>query len=225
MTAGTVVFHSLLTYGAILPSAAAREVAAEVGSGTLHALLAIGIVKWTILSHVLTRLALRLSPDGAPGGFALAGADRPLGSILATGVVTGILATGVLYGLGWAWYALGLVETPIWIELTGAGFDARLGILGGLRNLFGEEILTRLGVQTLVLHHLRGRRLGPLAAVVISSLFFEIWHADLPRLLFLNFSVSIVLAVAFDRRGYETAAIGHCTADWLGVALLPGLLA
>jgi len=56
-------------------------------------------------------------------------------------------------------------------------------------------------------------------AIVASSLFFEIWHSGGTDFHFINFAVSLLFAWSYARNGYETAAIGHCVADWLALAL------
>ena len=99
-----------------------------------------------------------------------------------------------------------------------------LGIWGGFRNLIGEEVLTRLGVQTLILYSLRKKSFNVILSVILSSLYFEFWHNGFKELYFLNFSASAIFAIVYYKYGYESAAIGHCVADWIALCIVPYLI-
>ena len=60
-----------------------------------------------------------------------------------------------------------------------------------------------------------------LVAIILSSLLFEFWHNGFRELYFMNFIGSCSFAWAYHKDGYESAAIGHCIADWLSLLILP----
>lgn len=225
MTVGALVTN-LLLYLVLLPTLKAQAVEQQLNTATLYGFLAFRTVEWAVFAQLLTRLALVLGRRyDLPGGFAYLRPRHRASRTVLFGVVTGIAAGGLGVALAQAWVAVGIVERPIWMEMLKAGFTWQAGFVGGVRNLFSEEVLMRLGVQTLLLYHLRRYRWAPLAAIALSSLFFEVWHSGGTDFFFINFAVSLVFAWSFNREGYETAAIGHCVADWLALALPLYLLA
>ena len=225
MTAGALVTN-VLFYLVLLPMVEAEAARQQVGSATLYGFLVFRIIEWAVMVHVLTRLALVLGRRcDLPGGFAhLRPGWKPSRTVL-LGVAVGIMASAIGYALAQLWVTVGIFERPIWVELLEAGATWQAGAMGGIRNLFSEEVVTRLGVQTLLLYHLRRFRWAPWAAIVLSSLFFELWHSGGTDFYFINFTVSLVFAWSYSRGGYESAAIGHCIADWLALALPLLLLA
>ena len=219
MTAGALVTNVLL-YAVLLPMIKAETASQEIGPAALYGFLVFRTVEWALMVNVFTRLALVLvRQHDLPGGFAHLRPGWRLSRTVLLGVGVGIAASAIGYALAQIWLALGIFERPIWVELLEAGATWQAGVLGGIRNLFAEETVTRLGVQTLLLYHLRRFRWAPWVAIVASSLFFEIWHSGGTDFYFINFAVSLLFAWSYARDGYEAAAIGHCVADWLGLAL------
>ena len=106
------------------------------------------------------------------------------------GVAIGIAASAIGYALAQLWVTLGIFERPPWVELKASGATWQAGFVGGIRNLFSEEVVTRLGARKLLLYHLRRFRWAPWVAIVLASLFFEIWHSGGTDFYFINFSVS-----------------------------------
>jgi len=219
MTAGAFATNVAL-YWSALPAIEALAVEQEIDPGLLYGFLAFRTLEWAALVQVFTRLALILGRRyELPGGFAHLRSGWTLSRSALPGIAVGVAAAGAASGLACAWVALGVFERPIWVELRESGATWQAGFVGGIRNLFAEEAVTRLGVQTLLLYHLRRFRWSAGAAVILSSLFFELWHSGGTDFYFLNFTASVLFAWSFTRRGYECAAIGHCVADWLAIAL------
>jgi hypothetical protein len=219
MTVGALATNILL-YLSILPMMKAEAASQQVGMATLYGFLVFRIVEWVVMVHVFTRLALVLGRQyDLPGGFAHPRPGWKPSRTLVQGVVVGVAASAIGCILVLLWVRLGIFERPIWMEMSDAGATWQVGVAGGIRNLFSEEAVTRLGAQTLLLYHLRRFRWAPWAAIVLSSLFFEIWHSGGTDFYFINFSASLLFAWSYTRNGYESAAIGHCIADWLGLAL------
>ena len=180
------------------------------------------ILKWTILVYFITRFALRIEKEIDGGGFIITQKRFPITRIVPIGVVTGIIMVIVVSGITYLLFKDGLFER--FNEMKQSNLYLKLGFLGGLRNLFGEEVLTRLGVQTLILYLLRKKSIGVILSVILSSLYFEFWHNGFGELYFLNFSASVIFALAYYKYGYESAAVGHCVADWLFLCIVPYVL-
>jgi hypothetical protein len=96
-----------------------------------------------------------------------------------------------------------------------------LGVGTGLTNLAKEEILFRLGAQTMLLVLLGRFRYNNLVAILGSALLFEIWHNPLEAVNGLNFLISLTFAAIYQRYGYEASAIAHSLADVIVYAVLP----
>lgn len=219
MTFGALVTNALL-YAFLLPMIQTEVASSQLGSATLYGFLVFRLVEWAVMVHLFTRLALVLGRQyRLPGGFAHLRAGWKPSRTLLLGVAVGIVASAVGYGLAQLWLTIGIFDRPIWMEMLEAGATWQAGVVGGIRNLFAEEVVTRLGAQMLLLYHLRRLRWAPWAAIVLSSLFFEIWHSGGTDFYFINFTVSLLFAWGYTRDGYEAAAIGHCLADWLAIAL------
>lgn len=219
MTVGALVTNALL-YVVLLPMIRAEAATQEIGKAALYGFLAFRTLEWTLMVHVFTRLALVLGRRvDLPEGFAHLRPGWKLSRTVLLGVGVGVTASAIGYGLAQLWFTIGIFERPIWEELFEAGATWQAGVVGGIRNLFSEEAVTRLGVQTLLLYHLRRFRWAPWVAIVVSSLFFEVWHSGGTDFYFINFTVSLLFAWSYTRDGYESAAIGHCVADWLALAL------
>jgi len=225
LTAGTLVTNILL-YLVLLPMIREQTASQEISPVALYGFLAFRTLEWALMVNVFTRLALVLDRQhGLPGGFAHLRPGWRLSRTVLLGVGVGVVASAVGYGLAQLWFTIGIFERPLWEELLEAGATWQAGVVGGIRNLFSEEAVTRLGVQTLLLYHLRRFRWAPWVAIVLSSLFFEVWHSGGTDFYFINFTVSLLFAWSYTRNGYEAAAIGHCVADWLALALPLLLLA
>lgn len=180
------------------------------------------ILKWTILVYFITRFALKIENKIDGGGFIITQKRFPILRTIPIGVITGILMVIVVYGITYLIFKEGLFEKLN--EMKQNNLYLKLGIWGGFRNLVGEEVLTRLGVQTLILYSLRKKSFNVILSIILSSLYFEFWHNGFKELYFLNFSGSVIFAIAYYRYGYESAAIAHCVADWLALCIIPYLL-
>jgi len=190
----------------------------------IHSLMWFDIIKWGIMAFVFVRIAVALQESDIFCSFQILSPSRPtLLNIVVWGVGGGILVAFVTYGLTSIAIQIGVFEDSPWAFFSTSDTYKSLGLWGGLRNLFGEEMLSRLGVQLLVMYLLRKHRFQALLAIVISSLFFEFWHNGFKELYFLNFSASIIFATVFYYKGYEAAAISHCSADWLILVIIPRL--
>jgi hypothetical protein len=207
-------------YFAVGPLYLARGFDRSVLVGTV----AFETIRWGVLAFVLSRLAVRLQDVGVTSGFALRQDPKRAGSVLALGIVVGVVVTATLYGLSFIEYRLGQLGVLPWPVANGEPLDVRLATGAGFRNLVGEEIFARLGAQSLALHLLRRMRARAALAVILSSLYFEIWHNPFEVPQFLNFAASCVLGWAYHKRGYEVAAVAHCVADWLALGFLPAIL-
>jgi hypothetical protein len=217
---------NLLLYLVALPMMKTQAATQEIGVATLYGFLIFRIVEWGVMVHVFTRLALVLGREyDLPGIFAHQRPGWKPSRTLLPGIAVGIAASAIGYLLVLLWVRLGIFEKPIWLEMADAGATWQAGVAGGVRNLFSEEVVTRLGAQTLLLYHLRRFRWAPWVTIVLSSLFFEIWHSGGTDFYFINFTVSLLFAWSYTKHGYESAAIGHCLADWLAIALPLLLLA
>ncbi|HEU4691179.1 MAG TPA: CPBP family glutamic-type intramembrane protease [Vicinamibacterales bacterium] len=179
------------------------------------------MVRWGILAFVLGRLAVRLQDGGLTSGFNLLRSPSRLPRDLAFGTAAGVVASIAMYALSYIELHLGYLEALPWPGANGEALDLRLAIGAGFRNLVGEEIFARLGAQSVVLYVFRRWRYGSPLAVIASSLYFELWHNPFEAPQFLNFTGSCVFGWVYQKRGYESAAVAHCVADWLVLAILP----
>lgn len=193
-----------------------------ISNQSLFFLVIFDILKWTILVYFVTRFALKIENKISGGGFIITKKNFPLLRTIPIGIVTGIIMVIVVYGLTYSIFKDGLFERLN--EMKQSNLYLKLGFWGGFRNLIGEEVLTRLGAQTLILYSLRKKNLGVILSVILSSLYFELWHNGFKELYFLNFSASVIFAIVYYKYGYESAAIGHCVADWLALCIVPYLL-
>lgn len=218
-----VALNLVFYYAAAWPLYTAHGDASGIGHGSLHAMVLVDVFKWGLLAYVLARLAAALQDAGLAGGFALLRPGARWGGVVATGLLAAVIATAAIYGLSHAEHRLGWIEGVPWPQIGRDPAYLKLGLWGGLRNLAGEEILARLGVQAILLRAWGKRRGGAVLAAVLSAFVFELWHSGFREIYFLNFAASLAFAWAYHRRGYESAAIGHCVADWLAIVVLPRL--
>lgn len=188
----------------------------------LYLMVVFDIVKWGLLVWVITRFALKVENGLPGGGFVITQKRMPFLKTIPVGILTGMIMVVVVFALMYALFKEDMLERMRAMRASDLYF--KLGFWGGWRNLIGEEVLTRLGVQTLVLYHLRDKPLNFILSVILSSLFFEFWHNSFNEIYFLNFTGSLVFAITYYKFGYESAAIGHCVADWLWLCVIPILL-
>lgn len=227
MAAWAVLTSSLLALYLATSPLVMSQLRAAGGSAraVAYVMLSLEPLRWGVLVYFLVRGSVALGA-GAPfgGGFELAKEHPRLGRTVLLGLAVGLVAAVVGGALQAMLNRIGVLPKPIWVQVRESGLPW-VGVLGALRNLAGEEVPTRLGVQVLLLHHLGNRRGGRWLALLGSALWFELWHNGLHDLYFVNFAVSAVLAYAFQRLGYEVAALGHFSADLVLVAALPAFLA
>jgi hypothetical protein len=207
-------------YFAVGPLYLARGFDRSVLIGTV----AFETIRWGVLAFVLSRLAVRLQDAGVTSGFALRQNLKRAPSLLGIGIAVGVVVTVILYGLSLIEYRVGYLNVLPWPVANGEALDVRLVAGGGVRNLVGEEVFARLGAQSIALYLLQRMRARAALAVILSSLYFEIWHNPFEVPQFLNFAASCVLAWAYHKFGYEVAAVAHCVADWLALGFLPAIL-
>jgi hypothetical protein len=207
-------------YFAVGPLYLARGFDRSVLIGTV----AFETIRWGVLAFVLSRLAVRLQDAGVTSGFALRQNLKRAPSLLGIGIAVGVVVTVTLYGLSLIEYRVGYLNVLPWPVANGEALDVRLVAGGGVRNLVGEEVFARLGAQSIALSLLQRMRARAALAVILSSLYFEIWHNPFEVPQFLNFAASCVLAWAYHKFGYEVAAVAHCVADWLALGFLPAIL-
>ncbi len=162
--------------------------------------------------YVITRLALVYTSGLTSGGFALLRASSSKST------------TYMWTGLGGTLVAVGLVV------VYSLAFDQRffpdqpsllMGLGAGFTNLTREEVLFRLGAQTMLAHALKKYRYGIITAAVGSALLFELWHNPFAEINGLNFLISIAFATLYHRWGYEAAAAAHALSDVAVFYVLP----
>ncbi len=223
-TAATLVLNLAFYYFAAWPLYVTFGQSSGFDRSSLHAMVLFDVLKWGVFAYVFGRLAVGLGDAGLGGGFALLRSNPRFSRIAGVGIVGAALAIGAVYGLGFVEYRLGYLDALPWMWFKDDPVSFKLGLWGGLRNLAGEEILARLGVQSVLLYALRRTAGAPVLAIVFSSLYFEMWHNGFRELYFLNFVGSCGFGWAYQKGGYESAAIAHCLADWLLIVILPRLL-
>jgi hypothetical protein len=219
-----LVLNTIFYYVAAWPLYASYGESSGLGQGALHSLIIFDIAKWCVLAFFLSRLSDAIAQKNLGGGFALLRPKSRIGSTIGIGILSGLIATAAVYGLSFLEQHYGYLEEMPWRFFADNPVYQGLGFWGGIRNLAGEEIIVRLGAQSILLFVFRKTRGAPLFAIILSSLFFEIWHNGFHELYFMNFIGSCVLGLAYHIRGYESAAIGHCVADWVSLLILPKLL-
>lgn len=190
----------------------------------MHGLILFDGAKWGVMAFVFSRLAIAVADAGCGGGFALLQGNFQMGRVLSIAVLTAIMATLTIYALSFMEYRWGYLPALPWPLHSEHTLPIPIRFWGGLRNLTGEEIVTRLGAQSILLYLFRGRRYGAVLSVVFSSVYFELWHNGFQRIYFLNFIASCFLGWAYQKGRYECAAIAHCFADWLAFLVFPFLL-
>jgi uncharacterized membrane protein YozB (DUF420 family) len=223
-TAVAFVLNIVFYYLGAWPLYASYGQSEGVPTSRLHLMVWFDIVKWAVLAYFLSKFALATSDDVQGGGFQLIKRQRSWVTVLVAGLAGGLLAVFLFYSLSFLEVRIGVMGEVSWKFLKESDLYFNLGVWGGLRNLTGEEILTRLGVQTLTLFALRKYAWAPLVAILASSLYFEFWHNGFRDLYFMNFTASMVFGLVYQKFGYESAAISHCVSDWLALVVIPRLL-
>lgn len=220
----TFVLNMIFYYVAAWPLYVSYGQSSGLGRVSLHSLIIFDVAKWCVLAFVLSRLSDAIAHKGSGGGFALLRSKVRISSTIGIGVLSGIIATAAVYGLSIIEHRCGYLEETPWRFFADNSVYHGLGFWGGIRNLAGEEILARLGAQSILLYFFRKTRWAPLLAIILSSLYFEVWHNGFREIYFMNFIGSCTFGWAYHIRGYESAAIGHCVADWVSILILPRIL-
>jgi hypothetical protein len=188
---------------------------------TLHLLMWFDIVKWVVLAYFLARFVVEVPPQSQSGSFHVLHHQPRLWTIAVAGIAGGLLTTALFYSMSYFEHYLGLLDVVPWPYFKDNEMYIKLGLWGGLRNLAGEEILTRLGVQSVLLYVLARHKWAPVIAILLSSFFFEFWHNGFSELHFMNFTASLGFGFIYQKYGYESAAISHSISDWIGLVVIP----
>ncbi len=222
-TGCTILASIFFYYYAALPLYQGYAQSIQLSMDQMHSLIWFDIFKWGLLTYFIVRFAIALQLSDQVFSFQLlAPGHISIAKILIWGISGGILGIGLSYVVSFIEYKFGILDGLPWPYFAQeADLYRPLGIIGGIRNLFGEEILCRLGVQALVLFIFRKYSYRSIIAIILSALFFEFWHNGFKELYFMNFSSSMVFGIVYHYKGYEAAAISHCVADWLGIVILP----
>jgi hypothetical protein len=219
----TFVLNVLFYYLAAWPLYASFGQSEGLPNSALHVLVWFDIVKWAVLAYFLSRFVLEVPDQTQAGGFLILRQRQRRWTIAVAGIVGGLLTTTLFYSVSYLEHYLGFLEVVPWSYLKDNDLYAKLGLLGGLRNLAGEEILTRLGVQSVLLHLLAKHKWAPVFAILLSSFYFEFWHNGFRELTFLNFTASLGFGFVYQKFGYESAAISHSVSDWIGLVVVPNV--
>jgi hypothetical protein len=217
----TFVLNVLFYYLAAWPLYLSFGESETLQLSSLHLLVWFDIAKWTFLAYFISRFVAVAQEEKALPGFELLRNQHKLWVMIVAGIIGGILTTTLFYSVSYAEHHLGLLDAVPWPYLKGNDLYLKLGLWGGLRNLAGEEILTRLGVQTVVLYLLAKHKWAPVAAILLSSLYFEFWHNGFRDLMFLNFTASLGFGLVYQKFGYESAALSHCVSDCFALVIIP----
>jgi hypothetical protein len=219
----TFALNVLFYYLAAWPLYASYGQSEGLPDSTLHFLVWLDIVKWAVLAYFLSRFVVEVPHRTQAGGFLILRQQQRRWTIAVAGIVGGLLTTTLFYSVSYAEHYLGFLEAVPWPYLKGNELYAKLGLWGGLRNLAGEEILTRLGVQSVFLYVLAKYKWAPVFAILLSSLYFELWHNGFRELNFINFTASLGFGFVYQKFGYESAAISHSVSDWIGLVVIPNV--
>lgn len=188
----------------------------------LWLMAALQLVKWMVVAYLMVRLALSLQPGLPAGGFALLQPGRSVVRAVLTGLAFAVVAVVAVFAKVWIEQVAGLHDASLWAAYREKAAAMRPMVFwAGLRNLFGEELMPQLGIQTLIMYYAGRRRWVGVASVLGAALFFEVWHDGFQHLHFNNFLFGVFFAAAYRRSGYEAAAVAHGTTDWLLYVVLP----
>ena len=127
------------------------------------------------------------------------------------GITGGLIGAGLITVYSVAYGHRFFPEQPLPLMAFGTGFS----------NLAREEVLFRLGAQTIIMKAFKEHRSGTILAAAGSAVLFEMWHNPVEALNGLNFLISLVFAMLYHRWGYEAAAIAHALGDLAAFWALP----
>jgi hypothetical protein len=223
-TAICVLVNILFYYLAAWPLYISFGDSERLPISSLHLLVWFEIGKWALLAYFISCfVAVAQEMHPLPGFEVLRRGCRPW-VILSVGLTGGLLITLFFYAVSYAEHYFGFLEVVPWSYLKDNDLYMKLGVWGGVRNLAGEEILTRLGIQTVTLYVFAKHKWAPVAAILVSSLYFEFWHNGFRDLMFLNFTASVGFGLVYQKFGYESAALSHSVSDCLALVVLPRVL-
>ena len=188
-----------------------------------YVLINIEIIKWTILSYTITRFNLSIKNQIAANfGFSIDYGSFNIVKLLPIALIAAIIAVIGIYLVPFVYYWTGIIhDNPIRLIQPVVVAMRQFAFFGGIRNLFGEEIIVRLGVQTLLLYYLRNRKYRVSFSIILSAFYFFLWHDGIGNLNPSNFIASIVFGIVYSKYKYETAAITHCFTDWIAYLFFP----
>ncbi|MFZ1978393.1 MAG: CPBP family glutamic-type intramembrane protease, partial [Bacteroidota bacterium] len=160
-------------------------------------LINIEITKWTVLSYTITRFNLSIKDRvHSKIGFVIDDGNFNILKIFSIGLIAAIIAAISVYFVLFAYYWTGIINVnPIKIMQPIVESMRQFAFFGGIRNLFGEEIIARLGVQTLILYYLGDRKFHVSLAIILSSFFFFLWHDGIGNLNPANFISSLIFGI------------------------------
>lgn len=197
------VVSNLILFWDVLPSYYGEEIPTAVALGML--------VYFGLQVYVITRLALVYTSGLTSAGFVLQRASESKSlNWLWAGLGGALVAVGLIVAYSLVFAQRFFPDEPSLLMGLGTGFT----------NLAREEVLFRLGAQTMLAYALKKYRYGSIVAAVGSALLFALWHNPLAEINGLNFLISLAFAILYHRWGYEAAAVAHALGD---VAVFWGL--
>ncbi|RLI80223.1 hypothetical protein DRP05_01150 [Archaeoglobales archaeon] len=167
-------------------------------------------VIYSLEVYVIVRLALIYSSKLSCGGFALL--RGKFFTSLIMGLMGGLISTALILTYSLAYNHRFFPEQPMILMALGTGFS----------NLVREEVLFRLGAQTILLNALKNYRYSGYFAVLGSAVLFEVWH-NIKAINGLNFLISLTFVILYHRYGYEASAVAHAFGDLAVFWELPSL--
>jgi hypothetical protein len=188
-----------------------------------YVLINVEITKWTALSYVITRFNLSIKDRVASNiGFVINDGNFNILKLLPIGLIAAIIAAIGVYFVPFVYYWTGVINiNPIKLIQPIVESMRQFAFFGGIRNLFGEEIIARLGVQTLILYYLGDRKYRVSISIILSAFFFFLWHDGIGNLNPSNFIASLIFGIVYSKYKYETAAIAHLLTDWIAYLVIP----
>ena len=220
-TALTIVLNLLEDYLGAWTMYVSSAESTGLGRVGLHAVILFDVLKLGVMAYVLSRFAIAVADANFGGGFALLQDDIQMSRVFALAALLAIGAAGAIYVFSLAEYRLGYLPALPWPLHGENSLPIPIRFWGGLRNLTGEEIVTRLGAQSILFYAFRNHRYRTILSIIFSSLYFELWHNGFQRIYLLNFTASCFFAWGYQKRRYECAALAHSIADWLAFLVFP----
>lgn len=221
VTIGTLITNTALFYLNI--DFLTRAYYSKVSQFQKYVLINIEITKWTVLSYIITRFNLSIKDRVASNiGFVINDGNFNILKLFPIGLIAAIIAAIGVYLVPFVYYWTGIINVnPIKLIQPIVESMRQFAFFGGIRNLFGEEIIARLGVQTLILYYLGDRKFHVSISIILSSFFFFLWHDGISNLNPSNFIASLIFGIVYSKYKYETAAISHCLTDWIAYLVFP----